>query len=93
MALTAEQVKALSEFADHWLTADADERDQLQRAALEHGDAFSRAFLAMVSQLSAESSATLLPPISEAAREAAIVASFSCAQHGRTPAGASPAAN
>ena len=79
MALTAAQLKSLSDLADRWLAANADTaaRDALLRQAREQGDAFGRAFTAMVAQLHPQSGATLLPPISDAIRDAAMAASLS----------------
>jgi serine/threonine protein kinase len=65
MPLAVDQLKALSAMADRWLVADAAQQARLLADAVARGEAFERAFSAMILQLSARSSATLLPPISE----------------------------
>ena len=72
MQLSTEQLKTLAALADRWLAATPAERDALSAEAAELGVDFERAFSVMISQLNADNSATLLPPISDSLRNAAI---------------------
>ena len=72
MQLTTEQLKTLATLADRWVAASTAERDALSAEATALGADFERAFSVMISQLNADNSATLLPPISDSLRNAAI---------------------
>ena len=70
--LTTDQLKTLATLADRWLAASPTERDALSAEATALGADFERAFSVMTRQLNADNSATLLPPISDSLRNAAI---------------------
>ena len=72
MQLTAEQLKTLATLADRWLAASPVERDELRAEAEALGAEFEHAFSVMISQLNADNSATLLPPLPDSLRNAAI---------------------
>ena len=76
MPLSVEQVRELSALADRWLEGDATLRHTLEQQARAQGEDFALAFAAMVTQLQAEHSHTLLPPIPAAMREAAVDAAM-----------------
>ena len=72
MQLSTEQLKTLATLADRWLAASPAKRDALSAEATALGVDFERAFSVMATQLNADNSATLLPPISDSLRHAAI---------------------
>jgi serine/threonine protein kinase len=85
VALSRDELQALTQLADAWMAADDARRTAMRAEAATRGASFERAFAAMVEQLMNEGratpgDATLLPPISEAVREVAIHGAFSAKQ-------------
>ena len=74
MALTTDQLRNLSRLYDRWQSGDAAARDAVQREVDAAGADVARAFAQMFAHADTEASATLLPPISQAMREAAVLA-------------------
>ena len=74
MALTTDQLKHLSLLYDRWQRGDASLRDAVQREVSAADADVARAFAQMVANSDTDASATLLPPISPAMREAAVLA-------------------
>ena len=74
MALTSDQVKNLSRLYDRWQSGDATERDAVQREVDAAGADLARSFAQMFAHADTEAAAPLLPPISQAMREAAVLA-------------------
>ena len=74
MALSIDQLKNLSHLYDRWQSGDAVERDAVQREVDAAGNDVARRFLQMFAHADTEASAMLLPPISQAMREAAVLA-------------------
>ena len=74
MALTTDQLRNLSRLYDRWQSGDAAARDAVQREVDAAGADVARAFAQMFAHADTEASATLLPPISHAVREAAVMA-------------------
>ncbi len=72
MALSTDQLKHLSHLYDRWQSGDAGQRDVVQREVNAAGEGVGRAFAQMVAHADTEASATLLPPISQSMREAAV---------------------
>jgi eukaryotic-like serine/threonine-protein kinase len=82
VALSRDELQALTQLADAWMAADDARRTAMRAEAATRGASFERAFAAMVEQLMNEGratpgGATLLPPISESLREVAIQGAFS----------------
>jgi eukaryotic-like serine/threonine-protein kinase len=75
MILSAEQLKSLSQLADRWLVGDGSAREALVLHAHSQGDAFARAFDAMIVQMDVDPGVTDLPPISKAIRDVAMAES------------------
>jgi eukaryotic-like serine/threonine-protein kinase len=73
VALTTDQLKNLSRLYDVWQSGDAAARDAVQREVDAAGADIARAFAQMFAHANTEAAATLLPPISQAMREAAVL--------------------
>ncbi len=74
MALTTDQLRNLSRLYDRWQSGDASARDAVQREVYAAGADVARGFAQMFAHAHTESAAPLLPPISQAMREAAVLA-------------------
>ena len=74
MALTTDQLKNLSQLYDRWQSGDAAAREAVQREVDAAGTDVARGFAKMFAHADTEAAATLLPPISHAMREAAVMA-------------------
>ena len=74
VALTTDQLKNLSRLYDRWQSGDAGERAAVQREVDAAGADVARGFAQMFAHTGTEAAATLLPPISHAMREAAVLA-------------------
>ncbi len=74
MALTTDQLRNLSQLYDRWQSGDAAARDAVQREVDAAGAAVARAFAQMFAHADTEAGASVLPPISQAMREAAVLA-------------------